>query len=289
MVNRLHCLLLSCFMIIAAGGSFSFRKANTLSTPSCQSIINQTIVAIDNIRTIRYHLVINERIKGVMKRGESLGKLNRNPRKIYLNLKGPELLWVAGTNGGNALVNPNGFPYIDLNLDPMGSLLRENQHHTLHEVGFDYYAGVLRYSLKFAGTKFDTYFKLLPDVTWNGRACYSVKAEYPEFKYVDYTVKKGEDLIKISRALFVSEYMVREANADKVSDYYNVHEGQVIKVPIVYGKKTEMLIDKELMLPISIKVSDDKGLFELYEYDKIEVNVPIADEEFTKSYKDYHF
>lgn len=206
-----------------------------------------------------------------------------------MNLKGPEVLWVEGKNNGNALVNPNGFPYINLNLDPMGSILRENQHHTINEIGFDYYASIVRSSIKFAGPKFDVYFKLNGEITWNKRACYSVTADYPEFKYVDYTVKKGEDLIKIARTLCVSEFMVQEANNDKVSDYYDVSEGQVIKVPILYGKKTELLIDKQYMLPINTKVYDGKGLFESYEYDILLVDPPLKDEEFTKGYKDYHF
>jgi outer membrane lipoprotein-sorting protein len=269
-----------------SGGTVPVRKDGPLT---CRQIIDQMLLSIENVKTLKYHLNITERIKGNLKHTESIVKLNRNPRKIYMNLKGPEVLWIQGANNGNALVNPNGFPYIDLNLDPMGSILRENQHHTIHEIGFDYYASILRSSVKFAGAKFDSYFKFKGELEWNKRICYSIVAEYPEFKFVDYTVKKGEDLVKIARALFVSEYMVLEANAATVSDFYDVSEGQVIKVPILYGKKTELLIDKEYLLPVSTKVYDDKGIYEGYEYDILLVNPPIKDEEFTKTYKDYHF
>lgn len=256
---------------------------------SCKEIMDRTLQSIDNIKTLKFHLSNSERVKGKLTHTESVAKLNKSPRKLYLNLKGPEVLWIEGWNGGNALVNPDGFPYIDLNLDPMGSIMRENQHHTIHEMGFDYYAGILRYSVKFAGTKFDTYFKCKGDVTWNNRVCYDMVAEYPEWKLIDYTVKKGEDLVKICRALYVSEYMVRELNADKVDDYYDVTEGQVIKVPNVYAKKTELYIDKEFMLPINSKIYDDKGLYESYEYDLLLVNPKLEPEEFTKGFKGYHF
>jgi hypothetical protein len=83
--------------------------------------------------------------------------------------------------------------------------------------------------------------------------------------------------------------MILEVNAATASDYYDVTEGMVIKVPMVYGKKTELLIDKQYMLPVNTKVYDDKGLFESYEYDILVVNPPLKDEEFTKTYKDYHF
>jgi len=247
------------------------------------------LYSIDLLKTLKFHLSSNERIKGKMVTNHSTTKLNKSPRKLYMNLQGPELLYVQGTNHNNALVNPGGFPYIDLNLDPMGSLLRDKQHHTIHEIGFDYYADILRNAVKFCGTKFDSYFKMMGEVKWNDRDCYAVTAEYPEFKYVDYTVKKGDDLIRIARALFVSEYMLLETNSGTVDSYYDVKEGQVIKVPIIYGKKIELLIDKQYFLPVKTKVYDEKGLFESYEYDVLIVNPSFTDDEFTKGYKDYHF
>lgn len=275
--------------LLLLSGLFTGSSSHKPPLPTCKSIITQMLNSIDMVKGLAFKLTLNERIKGKINITHSITKLNKSPRKIYMNLKGPELLWVQGTNNNNALVNPGGFPYINLNLDPMGSLLRDKQHHTIHEIGFDYYADILRASIKFCGTKFDSYFKLTGEVKWNNRDCYSVTAEYPEFKYVDYTVKKGEDLIKISRALFVSEYMVLEANAETVDSYYDVSEGQVIKVPIIYGKKIELLIDKQHFLPIKTKIYDDKGLFEAFEYEVLFVNPPFSPDEFSKNYKDYRF
>ena len=83
--------------------------------------------------------------------------------------------------------------------------------------------------------------------------------------------------------------MLLEINSDKASNYHNVKAGQKIMVPNVYGKKLALYIDKELFVPRVIKVYDDKGLYESYEYQNLEVNPKIADEEFTKEYKDYGF
>lgn len=257
--------------------------------PDCKSTITKMLNSIDLLKTLKFYLTSNERINGKIVTHHSITKWNKAPRKLYMNLNGPELLWVQGTNHGNALVNPDGFPYINLNLDPMGSLLREDQHHTIHEIGFDYNADVLRHAVDFSGNKFDSYFKIIGDVKWNNRDCIAITAEYPEFKYIDYTVKKGDDLIKIARTLFLSEYMILEVNATAIDNYYDVKEGQVIKVPIIYGKKIELLIDKLYHLPISTKVYDEKGLFESYTYDLLIVNPKFSDEEFTKGYKEYHF
>jgi len=50
-----------------------------------------------------------------------------------------------------------------------------------------------------------------------------------------------------------------------------------------------MYIDKFYFLPISMKIEDDKGLFEEYNYMFLQVNPKIEDAEFTKDYKDYKF
>lgn len=70
------------------------------------------LTAIDGIQTLRYNLKFSERIKGHSKNSESSIKLQRSPRKLYMHLKGPELLWIEGANGGNALVNQIGRAHV---------------------------------------------------------------------------------------------------------------------------------------------------------------------------------
>ena len=83
--------------------------------------------------------------------------------------------------------------------------------------------------------------------------------------------------------------MLLEINSDNVNNYRDVKAGQKIKVPNVYGNKLILYIDKELFIPRVIKVYDEKGLFESYEYHDLEVNSKIPDEEFMKEYKGYGF
>lgn len=248
----------------------------------CNEILEQTISSIENIKTLKFHLKCNERFGGKLISIESQVKMNASPRKVYLYLKGPEVVWIEGKNNGNALVNPDGFPYINLNLDPLGSIMRENQHHTIYEVGFDYFADVIKNSIGLAGEKFDDYFKCGGTLTWDSHECYLITAEYPDFKYVDYTVLKRETLVTIGRKLKVSDYMLLEINSDKVDNYNDVKANQKIKVPNRYASKMILYIDKELLLPRVIKVYDEKGLFESYEYHDLQMNIKIPDEEFTQ-------
>jgi len=282
LILRYSKVYLAIFVVIFSLTSFNEKGLNN------RELIDKIFAAVDNVKTVRYNLQCNERIKGKMQHTESKVKLQISPRKLYLYIKGIEVLWVQGQNNGNALVNPNSFPYINLNLDPYGSLMRADQHHTIHEMGYQYLYDILKDGYKKAGDNLNKYFTVMPDEKHNGRDCYKLAITFPDFAWIPYTVKKGENLTTIARKLRVSEYMVLENNP-KLSGYTDVKEGQVIKVPNAYAKMTLLLVDKEHMLPVNNKVFDDKGLFETYEYFDLKVNPPIAPEEFTKTYKDYNF
>lgn len=246
------------------------------------------LAAIDNVKTLRYQLKVAERVNGKMLNTESVVKLQVSPRRLYLYLKGPEVLWLEGQNNGNALVNPGTFPYVNLNLSPTGSLMRKDQHHTIHEMGFTYLRDVLGSMVEKVGDKFDQYFNYTGEDKWNGRPCHKILINFSDFSFSTYTVKKGEDIVSIARKLKVSEFMILERNKH-VSDYSSVREGDKIIVPNAYAKLVTLWIDKQHHLPVNIKIFDDKGLFESYEYFNLIVNPKIADEEFTKNYKDYNF
>ena len=48
-------------------------------------------------------------------------------------------------------------------------------------------------------------------------------------------------------------------------------------------------MDKLYNLPIGISVSDDKGLYEQYDYFFLQVNTKIDDSEFSRDFKGYNF
>ena len=275
-------IICSCLLL----ASFSPEQPKNLY--SSQDILNNVLKSIANIKTLRYNLQCNERIKGKIQHTESKVKLQISPRKLYLSLNGPEVLWIQDANNGDALINPAAFPYMDLNLDPFGSLMRKDQHHTIHEMGLQYLADILKDGINRAGNKIDKYFFIVGEEKYGDRLCYKLSVAFPDFAWGSYTVKKGEDINSIARKLHLSEYMILENNS-QLNSYSDVKEGQVIKIPDAYAKLTLLLIDKELMLPVKNQVFDDKGLFETYEYGNLQVNQPIAPEEFTKNYKDYNF
>ena len=266
--------------------SFSPKKPKVAY--NSREILNSVLQSISGIKTMRYNLQCNERIKGKMQHTESQVKLQISPRKLYLSLKGPEVLWLEGINNGDALINPGAFPYMNLNLDPFGLLMRKDQHHTIHEMGLQYLAEILKDGIRRAGDMFDKYFVILGEEKYDGRDCYKLSIAFPDYSWQPYTVKKGEDITSIARKLYVSEYMILEKNSG-LSWFNDVKTGQVIQVPDAYAKLTLLLIDKEKLLPVNNMVYDEKGLFETYEYYNLQINPSISDEEFTEAYKDYNF
>lgn len=255
----------------------------------CKEIVLKSLKSIDEVKSLKYHLKITERGKKGFNFYESSVKFQKKPRKIYLYIKGIEVLWTEGTNKGKALVKPNSFPYFNLNLDPLGDLMRQDQHHTLNEMGYDYFGAIIGYSVKQIGDRFDDIFKLEGEAKVNGRQCYKITINNTDFSYTDYKVGANESITSIARKLHICEYMILEKNK-KFKDYFDILKpGEIIKVPTWYCKKVEMYIDKFYFLPISLKIEDDKGLFEEYNYHYLQVNPKIEDAEFTKDYKDYKF
>jgi len=277
-------------LIIAAFFMLLFTSATKKNADlTCNEIVTKTLKSIKEVKGLKYHLKITERGKKGYNFYESNVKFSRNPRLIYLYIKGIEVLWVQGKNNGKALVKPNSFPYFNLNLDPMGDLMRQDQHHTLNEMGYDYFGSVIEYSKYKIGDNFDEYFKLMGEEKVNGRNAYKIIIDNKDFGYVDYTVGDHESITTIARKFFVAEYMIVEKNP-KFKDYFDlVKKGQVIKIPTWYCKSVVMFIDKQYMLPISMKILDDKGLFEEYNYHFLQVNPTFEANEFTKDYKDYGF
>jgi len=256
---------------------------------SCKEIVAKSLQSIKEIKGLKYHLKITERGKKGYNYYESAVKFNRNPRLIYLYIKGIELLWLQGKNAGKALVKPNFFPYFNLNLDPMGNLMRQDQHHTLNEMGYDYFAGIIKHTIDKIGDKFDDYFEYAGEERVNNRLCYKININNKDFGYTNYTIGQNESITSIARKFYIAEYMILEKNS-KFNDYFDILKvGQVIKIPTWYCKTVTIYIDQFYFVPISLKTSDDKGLFEEYNYYFLQVNPKFEEGEFTRNFKDYKF
>ncbi|MCG9910194.1 MAG: DUF1571 domain-containing protein [Flavobacteriales bacterium] len=280
-------MLLSMAFLLALAGNAQINN---------RKLAEDMLAKMAQIKTLKYRLYKKERLTdGKFRESEMQIKYQKSPFACYIYMYSPdpgvEVLYAEGVNNNKAFVNPNKkmVSFIDFDFDPMGKTLRKDEHHTVFENGFEYMRGILKATMKIADDegKFDEYYKIDGEVDFKGRKCHKVILTYPKFAWENYTVKSGEDLVKIARANHLSEYMILAKN--KLSFYNSVKAGQVIKIPNIYAKKVIFYVDKINLMPIYQEVHDDQGLFEEYHYINLLVNTPIPAEEFTKNFKDYKF
>lgn len=274
--------------------SFSCGIAQQMSAPltgnKAAMLIVGMIDSIKNVRTVRTNISSIERINNGYFSASSEIKVNVSPRKLYFvnKEKKLEILYVSDTHNNKALVKPHVFPYFTLALDPRGNIMRKNQHYTVNELGFDFIGRTIALVLS---KEKDILIKNLNYVgkhERNGYMCYMIIYETKDFPYFEYVVKHKETLTSIALKLSVNDYMLRTKN-NLFNDFGYLKEGSKILVPLMYCKKAILYLDEKTMIPVSVSIYDDVGLFESYDYTNIKINKPIDEKEFTKNYKGYGF
>jgi hypothetical protein len=265
---------------------FAFKNRSNVK-PS--KILHQMYDSIKAIKTLRQHVVAIERLEDTFNTSISEIKVHSNPRKVYFinRSKKLEILYNADVSKNKAFVKPHIFPYLTLSLDPRGNLMRKNQHYTIHELGYEFIgkSTALTISKDKDGLANFTY---KGKVVKNGYYCHILEYENNNYSYVNYTVGEKETASSIAYKLIVNDYLLRHKN-DLLNDFGYLKKGSVLKVPNLYCKKAVLFIDEKLMLPVSLSLFDDKGLYESYEYTDIIINKPFLPNEFNKNFKEYHF
>lgn len=268
-----------------------FTTSLSAQTVDKHEMFKKMMTTIDGIKTLTFKLEKTERINGKMMPGSQDVKMNVTPHQCYLKIhvpnKGAEVLYREGENKGNCRVNPNAFPYMTLNLDPDGDILRKDQHHSVKELGFKYTGDVLNYVYNKYKSKMDDYVTINGEIVHDGRKCWNVTLENKEYKIENYTVLAGETILKIARKLRLDEYSLLELNG--IKNFDDVKAGQVIKVPNSMCKKIEMYIDQATSLPLYQKMFDEKGLMATYTYTNLKINPTLKTGELTEDYSEYKF
>ena len=267
-----------------------FSSAVSAQEVDKHEIFKKMMTTIDGIKTLSFKMSKTERIKGKMMPGSQDVKLNADPFMVYLKVyvpnEGAEVLYIEGQNKGNAKVNPGGW-LPNVNLDPDGSILRKDQHHSVKQLGFEYTGDLLNHVYNKYKSKINDYVSINGEVTYDGRKCWNVTLTNKEYKIENYTVLAGEDIIKIARKLRLDEYSLLELN--DIKNFDNVKAGQTIKVMNSLCKKIEMYIDQENYLPLYQKLFDGEGLMATYEYTNLKINPTFKAEEYTEDYSGYDF
>lgn len=271
--------------LLALGGLAAAPAQPRLTT---EQLVSRLSSSIENLKTLRCNVRAQERLGGAYQQARTAMKISFRPYKVYLrNQKGIEVLYVTGQNNGDAWVNPNSFPYVTLNLDPRGALMRKNQHHSTLDAGYGTIAELLHGSSQRLDRSFEKTFRYVGDTTVQGRPAHILRSDYPQFRYVSYKPAKAESVSTIADKFGCGEYRILERNNLAVDAV--VAAGKTVQVPNSYGRRVILCIDQKMWLPLVVQVHDDKGLFEKFEFSDIVANQPIPAAEFTKDFKDYKF
>ncbi|MCS6789356.1 MAG: DUF1571 domain-containing protein [Bacteroidia bacterium] len=261
-------------------------------SPDALQILNTMLDRTGTLRTLRYELRKYERIKGKLLSEHMRFKLRRQPFAVYgyqfSPRQGVEVLYPAEPGSQRMLVKPNSFPYLPLTLDPYGDLVLEDQHQTIHAVGFD----LVRSLLLSAREKYRSLLTQLVrydgSFIWDGHKCHKIVLSPPNYRIETYTAQQGENLFQLGEKLKVGWYKIMELNQLK-SPNISLKAGQILKVPSDYGKVIRLLIDAERYIPLVVEVEDEAGVYERYEYYGVEVDPPFTDKDFSRNNPEYRF
>jgi LysM repeat protein len=279
-----HAVLALLFMIPLAACSQDITDA--------YAIFERSLKAMEQVHTASYTVNVKERIKGKYNHNQYVVKMQTEPFKTYVYSirpnPGAEAIYMEGCNNGKCIINPNRFPYINLNLNPHSMLLRKNHQYNILQMGFDYMHGLLAHYLTLYGSTFSRMISKAPDYESGGKTYYNIVIDNPSFAYKNYTVQSGETIVTIGDKLKVNDHMILEINPG-IDDYEDVTAGQVIKVPNSFARKIILRIDKKTFLPVAQTVYDDKGLYSVVEFSNFVANPRLTANDFSPENPEYGF
>jgi len=273
-------------LVILLSGIF-FNAFKSPDSPNPVILLNQMFDSITRIKSLKLHINALERVEKTYLTAKSEIKLQTKPRRLYFvnRQKKIEILYNDGEINNKALIKSNYMPTISL--DPTGNMMRKNQHYTIHELGFEFIGKSI--ALTIAKDKEGIKnFKYLSKQKKFGYNCHIIQYENNNYNYVDYIVGEKETASSIALKLVVNDYLLRYNN-DLLNDFGYLKKGKRLIVPNLYCKKAILYIDDIMMVPVAVYIFDNMGLYESYEYPKIEINPIIKNEEFTKGFKEYRF
>jgi len=264
-------------------------KSSIAQEAEAKAVILQMIDSAKALQGFKSVIRKTERIEGELVLQVSEVKVSSSPYEIYVRQLSPksgiEILCANGCQ--KALINMNGFPWINLTLDPYGMRMRRHQHHTVHDSGFDLLAAILALNLE----EFNQQEQSLTrrdDVYWLGEDAIKIEMVNNSYHTKHYKVSGNENIADIAKKFNVNEYAILELNSE-CDNYEDVRSGQVIIIPSHYGVKMILYISKETMLPLIVRVYDHKGLFEEYDYTHFQPNPQFAINEFDEDFAEYDF
>ncbi len=241
------------------------------------------------MKSVQYKITSVERHAKEFVKASTEIKLQIQPRKLYFHniAKKVEILYNPDISASKALVKTGSLPYIPVLLDPTGSIMRKNQHYSIHELGFAFIGKALALTISKDPQGLSN-FVFHGKCQKNNRACYFIEYNNNQFAYQEYKVGHKETVTSIAIKLNVHEHILRYKN-NLHNDFGYLKSGLVLQMPNLYIKRAVIYIDEKTLIPVSIGAFDEIELFEVYDFSDIELNKRFTDLDFDRNNKLYHF
>lgn len=283
----INCLLLAMFLFCSQAA-----QAEDLPKLSGDQILERMIETTKSVKTAIYRLDKIERIKDKLVEESLFIKLSVKPFKIYTRMYSPkegmEVLYNSEWEKKKAIINTNSFPWVNVRFNPMSKTMRKDQHHTLLDSGFEKIVSCIEFQYRSFTSEGKEMTENKGEISVDGKPCWILEFQDPDFKLVDYVVKDGENLVQIAKNLKLSDYMILESNRD-IKNYDDVEAGQLIKVPSSYSKRMVLYVDQQGYMPLKVEVYDAKGLYEQFDFKEMKLNVQFKANEFSADFEEYDF
>ena len=259
-------------MLLLWLGSVSAQSCTDLQI-SAELLLENVIQACKSVHQADFTMFMEERIQADWYQSEIEVQLITAPLDIKITGVSPDegvkVFYREGHNNNKAIVKPNGFPWVNVSLNPFSNLMRKNKHHTILSIGFQSSAAILENVLLQNLREESFTLSCNGVVSEEGQTYYQLIIEDPGFTYEKYRFTQSINLINFAAENALHEYLIREHNDVKFS--FEPKAGTEIEIPSSYAKRIELLIDMKTYLPIIQKIYDDQGLFEVYRFSNLEV------------------
>lgn len=261
------------------------------ATADPQSLLDEMSRTANSLSGYRVKQVKRERVGDKLLPPETM-TITYSRGRVYLHItggpkQGAEAIYVPGWNGNKVRIHKGSFPDVTLNLDPHGSLLMDDQHHPIEHAGFDHLASTLLGNVRRAKERGEGQMRLAGETQVDGRPADVIELTTP-WRTSPYVVQKGEDLWGLSRRLGVDPYVLLHENGLKRPS--GLRAGATIQVPVYYGSRTVLAIDRASHLPSRLEVYDGKGrLYESYEWTGLDTRTQVSGADFDPGNPSYRF
>lgn len=243
-----------------------------------KEVIQHLIKSVKDLQTCQFEMKSKERIDNTYVFTHSVASIRFEPKQIFLrsfNEDGGlrnEILYLQNQNDGDALISSLGFPFINLNLDPLGNTMRNKKHLTILEAGGKFLAAMLDLGFK---NMFDpsanvsVQCKIKKHVNFG--QVYEVVITNNDYSFAMKSTGGEHSLRSFCNAQGVPEYKVLEIN-NALNNFDDDIANTQLLLPNYYAKVIKMEVRKSDYMPVKIALYDEKGLYAQYAYDYYKVN-----------------